>query len=178
MSMAAMPDAIAERLVPEFENIFREYSDLVFGAAYGITGKREDAEDAVQTVFMRLLRRGLPADFHQNPRAYLYRAAINESLNTLRSRRRRPTTNLEHAETHASATPPNANDVEHRKLYEAMAELSPSDAEILILRYTQDCSDAEIARLLGKSRVAIAVRLHRARAQLKKLLRASLGEEL
>jgi DNA-directed RNA polymerase specialized sigma24 family protein len=41
-----------------------------------------------------------------------------------------------------------------------------------------DYSDVDIAKLLGKSRVTIAVRLHRARVQLKKILRSSLGEEL
>jgi DNA-directed RNA polymerase specialized sigma24 family protein len=42
----------------------------------------------------------------------------------------------------------------------------------------QGHSDAAIAKLLGKSRINIAVRLHRARAQVKKRLRDSLGEEL
>jgi DNA-directed RNA polymerase specialized sigma24 family protein len=43
--------------------------------------------------------------------------------------------------------------------------------EVLVLRYEHDYSDAEIARLLGKSRGAVALTLFRARARLKKLLR-------
>jgi RNA polymerase sigma factor (sigma-70 family) len=54
-----------------------------------------------------------------------------------------------------------------------MAQLNPGTVEILILRYTHNCSDAEIARMLGKSRGTIAVTLYRARTKLKKLLRAT-----
>src|SRR5438046_8330487 len=97
MSTAAMPDAIVEPLMQEFEEIFREHSGLVFGTACGITRKGEDAEDIVQTVFLRLLRRGMPPEFQKNPKAYLYRAAINQSLNIIRTRRHHPTTDLEEA---------------------------------------------------------------------------------
>src|SRR5437870_4801986 len=73
MSMEAMSDAIAEPLMQEFEEIFREHSGLVFGTACSITHNGEDAEDVVQTVFLRLLRRGIPPEFQKNPKAYLYR---------------------------------------------------------------------------------------------------------
>jgi len=169
---------IAEPLTREFENIFREHYDLVHGTAYGVTGRREDAEDVVQTVFLRLLRRELPPDFHRNPKAYLYRAAVNQSLNIIRSRRRRPTTAIEHLEISAATGTADQAEAIHRNLYEAIGELKPKHAEILILRYVHDYSDADIAKLLGTSRGTIAVSLYRSRAQLKKLLRASLGEHL
>jgi RNA polymerase sigma-70 factor, ECF subfamily len=56
--------------------------------AYSVTGSRQDAEDVLQTVFLRLLRRGFPPDFGRNPEGYLYRAAVNLSLNTMRARQR------------------------------------------------------------------------------------------
>jgi RNA polymerase sigma factor (sigma-70 family) len=76
-------------------------------------------------------------------------------------------------------TPPGSLDSDsaeeiHRKLYEAIAQLEPDAAHILILRYAHDYSDAEIAKLLGVSRTVIAVRLYRSRARLRKLLRSSL----
>jgi RNA polymerase sigma factor (sigma-70 family) len=61
-------------------------------------------------------------------------------------------------------------------LYEAIAKLKPKSAEILILRYVHNKSDAEIARMLGVSRGTIALRLFRSRARLKQLLRARLGD--
>jgi RNA polymerase sigma-70 factor (ECF subfamily) len=178
MSMAAISEAIVHPLTKEFENIFREHSGLVFETACSITGKGEDAEDVVQTIFLRLLRRGIPSEFQKNPRAYLYRAAINQALNIIRTRRRHPTTDLEQIGIPAVHPDADSEEVIHRKLYEAIAELPPQSAEIVILRYMHDYTDVDIAKLLGKSRVTIAVRLHRARGQLKQILRISLGEEL
>src|SRR5262245_10983628 len=133
MSIVAASDVTA--LTGEFEAIFREHYDLVYGTAYGVTGRREDAEDVVQTVFLRLLRREMPAEVQKNPKAYLYRAAVNESLNIIRSRRRRRTTGLENVDVHADASASDRDEAIHRKLYEAIGELKPKAAEILILRY-------------------------------------------
>lgn len=178
MSAAIIPNTTVGPLIGEFEDIFRQYSGLLFGTACEVTGSREDAEDVVQTVFVRLLRRGLPPEFQKNPKAYVYRAAVNESLNIIRSHRRHPTEPLEKVDVPAESSETVSREIIHRKLYEAIAELHPLVAEAVILRYVHGYSDAEIARLLAKSRVTIAVRLHRARARLAKLLRASLGEEI
>jgi RNA polymerase sigma-70 factor (ECF subfamily) len=178
MLKTATSDETVEPRLTEFEEIFREHSDLVFATACSITHRGEDAEDVVQTVFIRLLRRGIPREFRNNPKGYLYRAAINQSLNIIRTRRRHPTTDLDQLEAPAARADTSSDEEIHRKLCEAIAELHPKFAEIVLLRYMHDYSDADIAKLLRKSRVAIAVRLHRARMQLKKLLRASLGEEL
>jgi RNA polymerase sigma-70 factor (ECF subfamily) len=124
------------------------------------------------------VRRGLPAEFHKNPGAYLYRAAVNESLNIIRSRRRHPVQNLDDFEAAAQPSDSAKHELVHRKLYEAIAELHPVSAEAVILRYVHEYSDADIAKLLGSSRITIAVRLHRARTRLRKVLRASLAEEL
>jgi RNA polymerase sigma-70 factor (ECF subfamily) len=168
----------AQPLTPEFEDIFRAYYDLVHGTAFGVTGHREDADDVVQTVFLRLLRREMPAEARKKPKAYLYRAAVNESLNIIRSRRRHPTMELGNLQIAADQSGPASAEVIHRKLYEAIAALNPKHAEILVLRYVHDYSDAEIGKLLGTSRGSIAVSLYRSRAQLKKLLRTSFGESL
>jgi RNA polymerase sigma-70 factor (ECF subfamily) len=178
MSTASTSETLVGPLMRDLDQVFQEHADLVFGTACEITGRREDGEDVVQTVFLRLLRRGLPSKFHDNPKAYLYRAAINESLNIIRSRRRHPTQAIEDFEIPAQSAETARHEVIHRRLYEAIAELHPVSAEAVILRYVHEYNDAEIAKLLGKSRVTIAVRLHRARTRLKKLLRASFAEEL
>jgi len=61
------------------------------------------------------------------------------------------------------------------RLREAIGQLKPVAAEILLLRYAHDYSDAEIARMLGVSRGAIALKLFRLRARLKNVLRAAMG---
>jgi len=173
-----LTNVIVEPLAQEFEAIFREHYRLVYRTAYGVTGRAEDAEDIVQTIFLRLMRRDVSPDLKKNPKGYLYRAAVNLSLNVVQSRQRRILVgDVEGfaASIHAAA-PSRAEEI-HRKLYEAISELSPKAAEILILRYVHNYSDADIAKLLGTSRGTIAVNLNRSRIRLKKLLRASLGEE-
>src|SRR5207249_8059105 len=85
MSTATVSDLISEPLAQEFEELFRAHYQLVYRTAYGITGRPEDAEDVLQTVFLRLLSRGAPPDLQKNPKGYLYRAAVNLSLTTIQS---------------------------------------------------------------------------------------------
>jgi RNA polymerase sigma-70 factor (ECF subfamily) len=81
-------DLASEPLAQDLENIFREHYQLVYRTAYSVTGSTEDAEDVLQTLFLRLLGRGFPPDLRKNPKGYLYRAAFNLSLNTVRTRKR------------------------------------------------------------------------------------------
>ena len=173
MSTVTLSRVISKPLPLEFADFFRQHYDLVHATAYGVTGRREDAEDVVQTVFLRLLRREIPSALQSNPRPYLYRAAVNESLNIIRSRRRRPTSDLEDFDIPAAESTETGDEATHRKLYEAISELNPKAAEILILRYVHEYSDAQIASLLGTSRGTIAVSLYRSRAYLKKLLKGN-----
>ena len=87
------------------------------------------------------------------------------------------TDDAERFEAVAPAGESNSAEELHRRLYEAIAELDPEAAQILILRYVHNYSDADIAKLLGKSRGVVAVRLFRSRARLKKLIRAPQGEK-
>jgi RNA polymerase sigma-70 factor (ECF subfamily) len=177
-SVPVMPGEAFPQLFPqEFEDLFQEHYALVYRTAYGVTGRVEDAEDVVQTLFLRLLKREKPPELLKNPRGYLYRAAVNLSLTILRTRRRRAMT--ETSEDLAVSLPARASsraEETHHRLYDAIAQLRPKAASILILRYLHEYSDAEIAKLLGTSRGVIAVTLYRSRARLKKLL-GPLGDE-
>jgi len=72
-------------LTQEFERLFREHSTMVYRTAYGVTGSPEDAQDILQTVFLKWLRRDPIRDLQQNPKAYFYRAAVNMSIDTLKA---------------------------------------------------------------------------------------------
>lgn len=179
MQTSSVPRMAVESFAQEFEEIFQEHYVLVYRTAYGVTGRVEDAEDVVQTIFLRFLQRERPRDFLKNPRGYFYRAAVNLSLTIVQSRRRRALT--EESEDLAVSIPARVSsraEELHRRLYDAIAQLKPKAAAILILRYLHNCSDAEIAKTLGTSRGVIAVTLYRSRARLKTLLNESMGEEL
>jgi RNA polymerase sigma-70 factor (ECF subfamily) len=166
----------SETVAPEFEEIFREHCQLVYRTAYTVTGNHQDAEDVLQNIFVKLLEREQSPDLETNPKGYLYRAAVNMSLKTIRTRKRqRLTDGVEELEAPRPAPETGSDEAMRRSLREAIAKLRPRAVEILILRYEHGYSDAEIAKMLGRSRGVIAVTLYRARARLKKLLRASSG---
>jgi RNA polymerase sigma-70 factor (ECF subfamily) len=178
MASTVATAAVANKPVEQgFEAMFQEHYQMVYRTAYSILGNSADAEDVLQTIFLRLMRREIPPEFRTNSKGYFYRAAVNLSLDTIRSKRRyEPIDDSEHLEAFADSSDSQAIEQTHRRLAAAIAELNPEAAHILVLRYVHDYSDAEIANLLGSSCTAIAVRLFRSRARLKKLLR-DLGEE-
>src|SRR5438094_3640132 len=70
----------------DLERAFQDYSNLVFRTAYRITGNAADAEDVLQTVFLRLARRESTAAALENQESYLRRAAVNVALDIIRAR--------------------------------------------------------------------------------------------
>jgi RNA polymerase sigma-70 factor (ECF subfamily) len=167
---ALQPSTVSQ--AQDFDEIYRDHAPLVYRTAWGVLGSREDADDVVQTVFLRLIRRETPLEFRKNPGAYLYRAAVNVSLDILKARRRRPVL-VEHIEQLELAAPEldshRLEDLHHR-LYAALDQLRPSDREVLILRYMHKKSVADIGRTLGVSRAVVSLRLFRSRARMRKLL--------
>ena len=160
-----------EALPDDLERLFQEHSRLVYRTAFVITGSRDDAEDVLQSIFVKLLQRGLPPDARPHPARYLHRAAVNLSLNVLRNRkRRRLADDVELLEIPAAQGDDGEHE-EYERLTKAMTHLTPRALEILMLYYKHGDSTAEIAKRLGTSRSTIAVTLFRIRARLRGLLR-------
>src|SRR5262245_19337194 len=164
-------------LPQEFEALFLEHCQMLHRTAYAITGHRQDAEDVLQSIFVNLLQRGVTPDVRQHPARYLHRAAVNLSLNVLRTRKRRRLVygidTLEMPAPDEDREDVRERAERHERLMAAMASLKPRALEILLLHYKHDYSDAQIAALLGTSRGTIAVALFRIRARLRTLLRTS-----
>src|SRR5688500_17809576 len=174
MAIAAVRSG--EALSEEFESLFREHWQLVSRTAYAITGSRQDAEDVLQSIFVKLLQRGVSPELRQVPARYLHRAAVNLSLNVLRARKRQKLVDgVEHLDIpdRAGDEVASESDAFHDRLIDAIAHLKPRAVEILLLHYKHGYSDAQIATLLGTSRGSIAVTLYRLRARLKSLLRSA-----
>lgn len=157
----------------ELEKLFREHNDLIFRTAYRVTGSAEDAEDVLQTVFLRLARRA-EVDLAPSPASYLHRAAINASLDLVRSRTSARSVALEDVEsdlTENSALSPEAqhSDRELRLLIQqAVSRLGAAAAEMFVLRYFEGYGNSEIAQMTNTSQMVVAVTLHRSRARLRK----------
>jgi RNA polymerase sigma-70 factor, ECF subfamily len=161
----------------ELEQVFRAHHSLVFRTAYRITGNAGDAEDALQTVFLRMLRRGGKADRLENPESYLRRAAINAALDVIRARQADQSVPLPEEDSGLMPATPAPADVSGLRLAlsRAIAQLKPRPAEIFALRFLEGLSNRQIAQTLGISQVLVAVIVHRTRQQLRKQLRPCLG---
>jgi RNA polymerase sigma-70 factor (ECF subfamily) len=168
---------------PELEQIYRDHHRRVLNAAYRVTGNAQDAEDVLQTVFMRLVRREGGSPLSDSPGSYLHRAAINAALDIVRSRVAARTSPLEEVEAALSASASESPDRIHDageirgEILQALARMSPKAAEVFVLRYFEGYGNHEIARMLGASRSTINVILHRTRQRLREEIASRAGEE-
>jgi len=171
---AAEPEAAID-----VEQVFEEHHAMVFRAAYRVTGNSSDAEDVLQTVFLRLVRRPADAEAVGNVSGYLHRAAVNAALDLLRSRQAAPNTPLEDMPIPASSCPAPDRVLASGEIREwlrsTVARLSPRAAEIFALRFYEGRENPEIARLLGTTEGTVAVTLSRTRDRIQKEYEAYIG---
>jgi RNA polymerase sigma-70 factor (ECF subfamily) len=179
MSSAASTTSSAASTTPSgsLEDLFQKHHSRVFRTAHRLTGSAADAEDVLQTVFLRLARGQESPAVATNPEAYMTRAAINASLDLLRSRKRAGTVAMDDVENSGelaafvSRRNPETHqeDRELRELIrEAVSRLGATAAQMFALRYFEGCDNGEIARVMGTSALVVGVTLHRARARLRK----------
>ena len=160
--------------VGDLETLFQAHHGRVFRTAQRVTGSAADAEDVLQTVFLRLVKGQDEYDLSGNPEAYLSRAAINASLDLLRSRSRSKVVALDDVNTEALASGFRNPEVAHadRELQvlvrEAVSRLGKTAGEMFVLRYYEGFDNKEIAVLLNTSPLVVGVVLHRARTKLRK----------
>ena len=160
----------------ELERAYQEHSGLVFRTAYRVTGNAADAEDVLQTVFLRLVRRDSSAGALENHERYLRRAAVNVAIDIVRSKQTAKSVPLDDAPPR-SLTEESGEYTREMKdcLRRAISQLPHRDAEVFTLRFVEGFANPEIAKLLGISQVHVAVILHRARKQLQKEVRSYMG---
>lgn len=165
----------------DLERIFRQHHSQVVGTAYRVTGSAQDAEDVLQTVFLRLLRRRDEIDLSPSPGSYLHRAAVNAALDLMRSRSRSrsiPLDELDEPPPGGAGDDPDRRQQDRevrRGLRQAILTLSPRSAAIFTMRFLDGTRNREIAQAMGMSQAAVGVALHRARNQVKKELSNFVG---
>lgn len=155
--------------------LFESHHARVFRAARRITGNDADAEDVLQTVFLRVVRGEMRLEPEDRAAVYLHRAAVHGGLDVLRRRRAAKADPIDEA-VPALADESIAADraLETRQLEAtlraAIAALPEREAEFFTLRYLEGFGNREIARMTGASWGTVAVTLHRARTRLRAAL--------
>jgi RNA polymerase sigma-70 factor, ECF subfamily len=169
------PPAVADP-TDRLEEIFQAHHDRVFRAAYRVTGNASDAEDVLQTVFLRLLKHGHTFTGVDDAGRYLHRAGVNAALDIMRSRKSSGAVPLDDIELNTirdpGLSPSGHQDATERRevLRAAVARLHPTAAEMFVLRYFEGYDNTEVARMMETSEGTVAVTLHRTRTRLQKEL--------
>jgi RNA polymerase sigma-70 factor (ECF subfamily) len=157
-----------------FEELYRAHAPRLFGLACRLVG-RDEAEDLLQDIFLTAHRKlGLYLG-DSALGTWLYRLAMNQCLDHLRSRRVRAAQVTESIQEEPAA-PPAASGailgvVDRLDLERAIADLPPGCREVFVLHDVEGLRHQEIGTLLGVSEGTSKSQLHKARLR----LRAKLG---
>jgi RNA polymerase sigma-70 factor (sigma-E family) len=145
--------------VPSFEELFREQYEGMIRVAFLLVGARAEAEDVVQDAFARVNLRWKRID---NPRGYLHRCVVNCSHDLLRRRRvEQRFRRLQRDET---------SELDADEMGDALAALPPDRRTAVVLRYYAGFSEKQIAEALGVRPGTVKSMLHRAMAELKRVI--------
>ena len=147
-----------------FADVYERNYDAVFRAALRVTGNPADAEDVLQTVFLRVLARGGEIEAAPLPAAYFRRAAVNAAVDLLRRRAVHAESVYDDRAPHAAVQPPL---LLKERLRRAIATLESDDATLFLLRHVEGLSIDELAATFQLEKNNVAVRLHRIRHRLQ-----------
>jgi RNA polymerase sigma-70 factor (ECF subfamily) len=183
--------SIADGDEAAFDRIFALHSKKVFHIAYRLLGNRDEAEDAVQEVFLTVFQKANTFRGQAQFSTWLYRLAVNAALSRLRREKRRKEISYEEflpqfqTDGHHKTRPVVdwSSEVDHRSgneelkqlLRNAFDQLKPMDKAVVVLSDVEGFSDQDIARSLKLTVSAVKTRLHRARLFLRGRLAVHLG---
>ena len=189
MSTGLGDNEIISRVLKGEQNAYAElvnrYQAYVFTLVLRMVKTREDAEEVAQDVFIKAYRS--LADFRGESKfsTWLYTIANTSSITFLR-KKKLDVHSLDNEKVFEVADSKDsgfrANLVEQKSrvnmVNEAIALLSPDDAEIITLFYKAEQNLEEISRILRLETNTVKVRLHRARTRLKEKMEKNFSEEV
>jgi len=173
----------AKRDPSAFGELYEQYVDRIYNYIYYRVSNVHDAEDLTSRTFYRALSHLQAYEDRGTPfSAWLYRIAHNLIANWHRDRGRRPLVALDEliVRSQASERPEEMAESEDNTLLlrEGMRKLDPTRQELLVLKFSEGLSNAEIGEIMGRSEGAIKSLYHRTLLSLRKeLSKKGLGIE-
>jgi len=164
-----------------FGELYERHVRRIYSYIYYRTGNHHDAEDLTARVFQRAL--GHIADFQDQGvpfSAWLYRIAHNLVANWHRDESRRKTVALD---PHTTSSLPSDHPEEEALVAEerddllaAISRLPPDRQQLLILKFVERLSNAEVGQIMGRSEGAIKSLFHRTLRSLRGEIDRAVGE--
>ena len=148
------------------------YSDAIFRHCYYKTGERELAQDLTQEVYLKAWSYMQAKKPIINMRAFLYKLSDNLVIDWYRKKKTQSLDAL--AEQGFEPADGNVRVEEKAEMELALARLnrlSADDQKLIVWRFVEDCTPAEIAGMLGVNENTVSVRLHRALKRLRELMK-------
>ena len=153
-----------------FETLIDRYQRPIYNLALRFAASREDAEDIVQTVFVKVYEKLNTYDPKHKFFSWLYKIAVNESINQLNRKK-----NVEqfHEDLHSGYQVQDEPQQDHeltKKIDNALLELKPDYRIVVILNHFQDMTYREIGYILNIHENKVKSRLFSARKKLRSIL--------
>ncbi|HET8567703.1 MAG TPA: sigma-70 family RNA polymerase sigma factor [Candidatus Limnocylindria bacterium] len=176
----ALPVPVERARLVTFTEVVRDHEQEVFGLALRILGDRDAAHEAAQTAFIKAYRAFDRYDPSRPIRHWLLKIAANEALSLARARSRelaRRASDLEASAVAGAAPDPEREAVrgdEAARVRAAVLALPERYRVPIVLRYFNDLSVEEVARVTGRPASTVGVQLLRGRAMLRNALGSAL----
>jgi len=160
-----------------FGQLVQKYQNKIFGYIYKIVGHKEEAEDIVQETFIKVYKNLNSFDADRKFSSWLYRISHNEAINYIKKNKR-------NAELYFEDNDYLFNQLKYEKdllreltvkedfnnLKKALAKLPLKYREVIVLKYLEEKSYEEIAKILKQPINTIGTRLRRAKKNLQELI--------
>ena len=153
-----------------FEEIVERYYKPIYNAAYRVVIDPDDAEDITQTVFIKAFEKLHNFNFDHRLFSWLYRIAINESLNVLRQKERFVRYDEETVRSENKLGESHDTGDLHRMIDQALQRLKLEYRTVVVLFHFQNLSYSEMSYILDIPEKTIKSRLFTARNLLKETL--------
>ena len=153
--------------------LYERYFDRIYNYVYARLGRAEDAEDlAIDTMTRSLTRLDQFQDQGVAFSSWVYKIAHNATIDHYRRHGKVTLVSLEHATLPQSADPSElaVEQLSNEDLRTALRDLTDEQQQVLILRFFQDLTSAQVAGIMGKSVGAVQALQHRALGSLERAL--------
>jgi len=166
-------DLVAESLRGNreaFESLVNRYQKPVYNMAYRLLNNCEDARDVTQNVFLKAFRNLEGFDAKYRFFSWIYKIALNESINLRNSRRVPREVDERVVDGHPLPDDLLRSAELSREIQSALTSMDLDQRAVIVLRHSRHCSYQDIAQVLNIPEKTVKSRLFTARNHLREVL--------